>query len=143
MTDTLSTCENLLAGNANFTILHDESGERYTYQIARPKTGKNKGKLIARLLTGANNEADYTDLGEIDDNGDLKLTGRVGTGKEVPNSVALIRWAVKLATAKQNVPNGLTLHHAGKCLACGRKLTVPFPTNPYRPFGLGPECGAK
>lgn len=147
MSDTLETTANLLAGNARFTVQHDETGKRFTYWFNAPKTGKNKGVIVARLLTGANNEADYTDVGTIDPaTGVLTLTGTVGTGETrdtLPESVALLRWFAVLAASKQPVPAGVTLHHAGKCLACGRTLTVPYPDNPYRPVGLGPECGSR
>lgn len=143
----LTTTSTLLAGNAKFTIVHDESGERYTYWLNVPKTGKNKGVIVAKLLVNSNNEADYAEIGTINPTtGEITLTGKIGTGatrKEVPTSVALIRWFVKLAIEKKDVPSGVSLHHAGKCLACGRTLTVPYPDNPYRIYGLGPECGSK
>ncbi len=147
MENTLGSTGNLLAGNAKFTILHNESGKRFTYWIITPKTGKDKGQIIARLLTGSDNNNDYTDIGTIDrSSGELTITGRVGSGEtrdSLPESIALIRWFAVLAATDQPIPAGLTLHHAGKCLACGRTLTVPYPANPYRKFGLGPECGSK
>ncbi len=139
--DLLQSTENLIAGNALFTVQHGE--ERYTYHFIRPKTGKEEGQLIVRLLTGPNNTQDYTRLGIIDDKGNLDLDIGIGQGKEVPNSIALARWLAKLATEKKPTPEGLEIVHAGKCLRCGRTLTVPFPDNPYRPYGLGPECGQK
>ena len=143
----LINTKNILAGNAKFSIRHDETGERYTYWLNVPKIGKNKGVIVAKLLTGQNNEADYTEIGTIDSTtGELTLTGKIGNGetrKEVPTSVALIRWFVKLAIEGKDVPSGVTLHHSGRCLACGRTLTVEYPTNPYRIWGLGPECGSK
>jgi hypothetical protein len=147
MTDTLENCKNLLAGNAKFTVVHNESGTRFTYWFNTPKNGKNKGIIIARLLTGANNETDYSDIGTINpETGEVFLTGKIGTGETkntLPDSIALLRWIAKLAADKQDCPEGITIHHAGKCLACGRTLTVPFPENPYRKVGLGPECGSK
>lgn len=147
MSDALTTTANLLAGNAKFTVQHDESGQRFTYWFHAPKTGKNKGVVVAKLLTGSNNDADYTEVGTINpETGELTLTGKVGTGEtrdKLPASVALLRWFAKLAASKATVPAGVTLHHSGHCLRCGRTLTVPYPDNPYRPHGLGPECGSK
>jgi hypothetical protein len=137
----LEKCDNLMAGNAIFTALHDESGERYTYHLYVAKTGSEKGIVQVRLLTGPDNVNDYSELGIIDPHsGKLTLTGRA-TSSAV--SVQLIQWLVSLAIAKQPAPDGVTLHHAGYCLRCRRLLTVPYPDNPYRVFGLGPECGAK
>jgi hypothetical protein len=137
----LESCSNLLAGNAIFTALHDASGERYTYHLYAAKTGKLKGVIQARLLTGPNNCDDYTELGNIDaTTGVLTLTGRT---TEAAASVQLVRWLVSLAIAGKPAPAGITLHHAGHCLRCRRLLTVPYPANPYRVFGLGPECGSK
>lgn len=136
---TLETCDNLLAGNAIFTAVG--GGERYTYHLYTAKTGKLKGVVQVRLLTGPNNVADYTEVGTIDPaTGVLTLTGRQ---TEKARSTALIRWLVKLAIEKKPVPAGIELHHAGYCLACRRLLTVPYPANPYRVYGLGPECGSK
>ncbi len=145
---TLDTCANLLAGHALFTILHNESGTRFTYHFYAAKTGKCKGVIQARLLTGPQNTSDYTEIGTIDPaTGAVTLTGKIGTGEKgknsVPESVALLRWVAKLAADKSPVPAGLTVHHAGHCLRCGRVLTVPYPANPYRIYGLGPECGGK
>ena len=142
---TLDTTAHLLAGNARFTILHPQSQTRYTYHVVRPNSGKDKGRTFARLLTGPQNTADYTEIGEVNpETGVITLTGRIGKRESgCPESLALIRWVLALAVKKAPVPEGLELHHAGFCLRCGRTLTVPFPDNPFRPFGLGPECGAK
>lgn len=137
----LESCSNLLAGNAIFTALHDATGERYTYHLYAAKTGKLKDVLQVRLLTGPNNVEDYSEVGTVNpETGVLTLTARI---TEAATSVQLIRWLIKLAIAKQPAPAGVTLHHAGYCLRCRRLLTVPYPANPYRVYGLGPECGAK
>lgn len=143
--DLLKSCEHLTAGNALFTVAHPETGERYTYRFKRPKQGREKGKLILELLTGPVNTASYSRIGVVAEDGvTVELDAGIGTGKAgVPVSAALARWLVKLAHDKAPVPAGLELHHAGQCLRCGRVLTVPYPDNPYRPYGLGPECGAK
>jgi len=144
MSDLLKTTENLLAGNARFTVVCPESGERFTYHIHKPKQGRHKGRYLVDLLTGPNNTADYSRLGEVDDKGNLDLDDKIGTGAAgVPVSAALARWIVALAFKSEPVPAGIEVHHAGCCLRCGRVLTVPYPDNPYRIFGLGPECGAK
>lgn len=143
--DILQSCENLLAGNALFTVVHPASGERFTYHFKRPKQGREKGQLLVNLLTGPNNTADYSRVGVVAEDGrTLELDAGIGTGQAgVPVSAALARWLVQLAADKRPVPAGLELHHAGQCLRCGRVLTVPYPQNPYRIYGLGPECGAK
>jgi hypothetical protein len=139
----LKTCEHLTAGNALFTVLHPASGERYTFHFSRPKQGREKGKLVVNLLTGPHNTADYTRVGVVADDGiTLELDGDICRAG-VPVSVALARWLIKLSYDKAPVPAGLEVHHAGKCLRCGRVLTVPYPSNPYRPYGLGPECGLR
>lgn len=145
MSDLLKTCKYLLAGNARFTVAHPESGARFTYHVYTAKNGRDKGVTVAKLLTGPNNTADYTRIGIVDvKTGEIELDANIGTGKAgVPESAALIRWFCRLAVAGADVPEGLELIHAGCCLACGRTLTVPYPDNPYRIYGLGPDCGAK
>ena len=134
----LETLTNILAGNAVFTAVG--GGERYTYKLYIAKTGKLKGVVQVRLLTGPNNVDDYEEIGQFDANGVLILTGHVS---HKPNSVGFIRWLVALARAGKPIPTGVEIHHAGYCLRCGRLLTVPYPQNPYRIYGLGPECGSK
>ena len=145
MSDLLNTCKHLLAGHAKFTVQHEATGERYTYEFYTAKQGKEKGVCVASLLTGQNNDSDYTRLGVIDTTtGELDLDAKIGSGAAgVPTPAALARWIAKLAFQAQDVPEGLQVIHAGCCLRCGRTLTVPYPDNPYRPYGLGPECGAK
>ena len=145
--DCLESTENLLAGNALFTLYCPETEERYTYHVHMPKNGKHKGKTLVQLLVGPINTRDYAEIGEFNaETGEINLTGKIATNpdqKQVPLSVALIRYVLKLAKDKAPVPAGMELHHAGQCLRCGRVLTVPYPANPYRIYGLGPECGSK
>lgn len=139
--DFLTTTANLLAGNAIFTAVGPNE-ERYTFHFYSAKSGKEKGIMIVKLMTGPNNMKDYRRLGYVED-GQLILDAGIGTRETVPTSAALARWLVKLATESAPVPNGVRIVHAGRCLCCSRRLTVPFPENPYRPMGLGPICGGK
>jgi hypothetical protein len=141
--DKITNCEDLLAGNAVFTVISGE--ERYTYHFYAPTHGKNKGKVLARLLTGPSNTHDYNDLGIIDPTtGNIELSGMyaIRDGK-VLVPAALARWIAKMAVSKSAVPSGIEIIGSGHCLCCRRLLTVPYPDNPFRLRSLGPICGGK
>lgn len=140
--DHLTNLSDLFAGNAVFTVVSGE--ERYTFHFYAPTNGRHRGRLMARLLTGPNNTADYSDLGVIDPaTGELALEGMYAIrGGKVTLPAALARWVAALAFQKANVPDGIEVVASGHCLRCRRLLTVPYPDNPYRLRSLGPECGA-
>lgn len=121
-----------LAGKATFTISNPK-GERYTYRINKPK---DKEVFFISLLTGPENTRDYTYLGLLLENGEVKLTAKSKFSYEsLP--VKVIKWAMKLVWKEQNVPEGYKLQHMGRCGCCGRPLTVPESIE----SGLGPICG--
>ena len=136
----LTTAEALkfiLAGNATFTLVSQKTGTRYTYRVRQPK-GDNSGKIrFVSLLTGPDNEADYTYLGIVRlgiDNAVFSLTAKSKLPISAP-PVAAFQWTLKKLILGQEPPN-LEIYHAGKCGRCGRTLTVPESIE----SGYGPEC---
>lgn len=123
-------------GNATFTV-DNGKGNHYTFKIRQPK-GENK-PFFASLLTGPNNEADYTYLGVFcPPTGGLRLTGK---SKMDDNSlpVRVFRFALRCAWGQQTLPEGYQIRHEGKCGCCGRTLTTPESLE----RGIGPECWSK
>ena len=139
-------------------IVSRKTGTRFTYRIAK---GKKEGKVdpsapwFVSVLTGSNNESDYTFLGSI------FATRRVQVGggnfgpvygnipetappfvhgksstipKTAPSAVAFA-WAWARIT-RGEMPATCEVWHEGRCGKCGRKLTTPESIA----NGIGPVC---
>ena len=123
----------ILAGNATFTLRSLKTGSRYTYKV---RQADDKPLWFVNLLTGPDNNSDYTYLGLVSDN-TFRLTKKSQmTDDSVP--VVAFRWFLgKLV--QQTIPEQVELWHAGRCGRCGRTLTVPESVE----SGFGPECVTK
>lgn len=119
-------------GRAVFTV-SNSTGIHYTFRIGHSKPEQ---PLFVGLLTGPQNDSDYTYLGvfkpEINE---VRLTK---ASKYTPDSipVKVINWAVKVVASQKSLPVGYSIQHAGKCCRCGRTLTTSESIN----RGWGPEC---
>lgn len=123
----------ILGGNATFTV-QNPAGEHYTFKVRTPKFDENA--RAAFLLTGPNNESDYSYLGMvIPQTGSVKLTqkSKMNYGS-IP--VRVISFALRCVWGTQNLPEGYQIRHEGKCGCCGRTLTTPESLD----RGIGPEC---
>lgn len=136
------------AGRAVFTVANNK-GQHYTYRIGR---NSDKKPLFVGLLTGPNNESDYTYMGilstkeipfqsqkatvlPINEDVQLKLTEKSKyTAETTP--VKVLRWAIGQVIAGKTLPDGYSIQHEGKCCRCGRTLTTPDSVS----RGWGPEC---
>jgi len=127
--------EFLCGGNATFTVANKE-GVHYTYKIRKPD---ESAPYFVKMLTGPNNENDYSYLGIFNPNGEagkvLKLTAKSRL-HDNSTPVRVFRWAAVLLRNKGALPAGYTIQHEGKCCRCGRTLTVPESIEE----GIGPEC---
>lgn len=135
-----------LAGKATITLTSKKTGARYTYQVsaARDDEGKRPDQatlFFVGLLTGPNNESDYSYLGVIRRRPlgctfDLTKKSKMGDDA-LP--VKAIRFFVQNAINGNRLPESLEVRHEGSCGRCGRKLTVPESVD----RGIGPECAQK
>jgi hypothetical protein len=123
----------MLAGNATFTLESRKTGMRYTFKVRRSETGDVH---FVSLLTGSDNESDYSYVGIIGTNG-FRLTKKSRMSMDsVP--VKAFSYTYGFVARGESAP-GVEIHHAGRCGRCGRKLTVPSSIE----TGLGPECARK
>lgn len=126
------------AGNAIFTLRSAKTGNRFTYKVTAKKGGDIS---FVGLLTGPNNDRDYSYLGLLShDTGD-RLMG-VGKGKSCASPDAPSAKAFQYLLDylwKRNDGKSLEIWHEGRCGRCGRKLTVPESVA----AGLGPECASR
>jgi len=126
----------ILAGNATFTI-SNSAGVRYTYKVKRSKMthGYDRESTFVSLLTGADNEIDYTYLGMLVE-GNRVITTRASRMSADSLPVKVINWAINQLERFGQLPEGYSIHHEGRCGRCGRTLTVPESID----SGIGPEC---
>lgn len=135
MQDVAAILHFLMAGNATFTLV-SPSGARRTFRVHQSKKDKTKYGPDSRrvaLLTGPNNETDYTGLGYIRD-------GKFTPWNNMAESEAcrIVTWATRKLFAGNDL-HGVQFWHEGRCGRCGHKLTVPDSIA----AGIGPECAGK
>src|SRR5258707_953291 len=113
------------AGKAVFTVSSPKGG-RYTFKVSRKDAnGSYPEAYFLSLLTGSDNENDYTYVGMVNpSDGSIRLTRASNyNGNTVPVKVA--RWLFSMLWGTKDLPAGYLLHHEGRCGRCGRTLTVP------------------
>lgn len=124
----------ILAGNATFTVRSEQTGNRFTFKVRKPS---DTSPHFVSVLTGADNENDFSFLGSI-------FGGKVyshGSRSKISSeslSAKAAKWVVS-KVIKGETLSGCEVWHAGKCGRCGRKLTVPESIE----TGIGPECATK
>lgn len=131
----------ILGGQAIFTM--SGTGHRFTYKVNRkePEPGSRYTQPVyfVALLTGSNNETDYSYLGLLDAaTGQVRLTKG---SRMTPDAQAVkaITWALPLIFAGKRMPPSFAIVHEGRCARCGRTLTTPESVE----LGFGPDCAAK
>lgn len=131
----------ILAGRAIFTLIG--TSNRFTYQVTRkdpdPGSRYTQPTYFVGLLTGSNNESDYSYLGILDPvTGYVRLTKGSRMTPQAP-AVKAIQWALPLIWARATMPPSFGIMHVGRCGRCGRTLTVPESIA----SGIGPDCAGK
>lgn len=119
------------AGNARLTLVSKKTGTRFTYRLRRPADDK---PTFVQLLTGSDNESDYTFFGTIFSDGSFRHSRKSSIGETAPSAAGFAWFWAHLA--KGNLPETIEVHHEGRCGRCGRALTVPESIE----SGFGPEC---
>lgn len=128
-----------LAGNALVTLRSAKTEAHYTYKIAVAKD--NPSLWFVSLLTGPQNEHDYTYLGIVRmrfEGPVFLLTAKSRLG-ETAGAVLAFRYFFSRVVGEHRVPTQLEVRHEGRCGRCGRTLTVPDSID----RGIGPECATQ
>lgn len=121
-----------LGGDARFTLVSWRTGARYTYRV---RVGQgDRAPHFVLVLTGSNNESDYTFLGTIFEGRDYRHGRNSTIGLEAPSARAF-GWAWRWLAAGK-MPPECDVHHEGRCGRCGRALTTPESIE----SGFGPVC---
>ncbi len=122
----------MLGGKAIFTLVGAKT--RYTFRVSRSKDGKVS---FVGLLTGSDNTSDYQYIGLIPRDRDDRLVAGAKGNAAHPAFKALDWTLANLGS--EEIPDKLTIYHAGHCGACGRLLTEPSSVE----AGFGPICAGR
>ncbi len=141
----------ITAGHAIFTVelppAFAEANKlppHYTYRVSfkRGDGVKWKDAYFIALLTGPNNEHDYSYLGLlIPETGEVRLTAKSPYKWDSRPVEVLWKTLRRVWAGEQEIieQHGFKLHHEGMCGKCGAKLTTPASVE----SGLGPVCGKR
>lgn len=125
----------VFAGNATFTVENVATGNRFTFKVRQPDP---KSPHFVSVLTGSNNEEDYTFLGTAFSPTVYRHGARSRIAATAPSAVAFAWLFGRLASGRP-LPESVRVHHEGRCGRCGRALTVPESIE----SGFGPECAKR
>ena len=128
----------IFGGNSIFTLRSQKTGAWYTYKARMSK--KTEGKSLVyfvSLLTGQNNEEDYSYIGILGDDKKFHWTKKSTVELGSPSIMAL-KWVTDHLAVGTMPPMAEIWHH-GRCGRCGRLLTVPESVA----SGLGPDCAGR
>jgi len=115
------TLQFILAGNALFTVENAETGNRFTFKVRKPDDDKPH---FVSVLTGADNENDYSFLGTVFD-GNRYRHGRKSRIASTAPSARAFEWLLRKLSLRNDLPAQVRVCHCGKCGRCGKTLTVP------------------
>lgn len=144
------TSEFVTAGRAVFTIelpaafsAEHDCPPHYTFRVSKKAaTAQYAEAYFVGLLTGADNENDFSYLGMLNAaTGEVRLTAKSRMTEDAWPVRIIRRVLARLWAGEADAIEaaGWRLHHEGRCGRCGRTLTVPASVE----SGIGPECAAK
>lgn len=127
-----------------FTVVF-EDGTRRTLRLRRQAKDDSfkPGVMLVSLLTGPDNTASYTNVGEVYENRGIARKVRVWR-KHQQNELLLE--AVRVLCGDPQAAAKAYAQESDRCSKCNHELTVPQGPksqhlNPYRDDGYGPDCG--
>ncbi len=107
---------------------------RFTYKVQKAKDREDF--FFVRVLSGPNNEEDYTYLGFIADAYLPKIIAGK-KGKPDAKSTTALNWYLNAVyRLKEAAMDQAEFWHEGRCCRCNRMLTDPASIE----RGIGPEC---
>lgn len=140
--------EPLRVKNGTYTIRNRGTGDHRTFRVRtqKPDAKFAPGMRVLALLTGPNNESDFTGIAFVESDRVRVWRKKEGTQFEV---LARMFWAVAVnEDMKILCPQGIAIGKwqdryelmcEARCVRCNRKLTEPESIE----TGIGPECGGR
>lgn len=133
----------ILAGTAVFTIVNENTGNRFTFRVRKAGWGTSNVKsdiFYVSVLTGSDNNSCYTFLGSF-------FGGKNQMYRHSPKSKInfsamsnkVVDWFFQNYFKNPSLYSTVKVYHSGKCGKCGKKLTTPESIK----SGLGPYCGKR
>ena len=128
----------LLGGNATFTLVSTKTGSRFTFKSQ--VCDSNENLYFVKVLTGSDNENDYSYLGTLRTAGNAQVEimayghGRKSRiAQDAPSALAFA-WFIGHVESE-----AVEMWHEGRCCRCSRKLTTPESLA----RGFGADCAEK
>lgn len=142
----------IMAGDATFTFLSVKTTKRFTFKCEQSKKYDETLKKVVKqdrwfvsVLTGRNNDSDYSYIGTIDSKSNnkwiLRFTAKSKVTKEAPSAIAfnfILDALQNSVSSIDKLRDKLKIFHDGNCSKCGRHLTDPISTA----IGQGPICAS-
>jgi hypothetical protein len=122
--------------NGFYTIKSRVTGEHRTFRIlTQPKDADfAPGRRVLGLLTGPDNDSDYTGFAFVDDEGIHVWASKKSEG--LWETYAQMIWDLSLDGALSRWAKNYEFMTDGRCLICNRHLTNPESVK----TGIGPVC---
>ena len=144
MTDPAQVREFVFAGNARLTLVSKKTGARFTYRVSAAD-GDGPASHFVSVLTGPDNEGDYTYLGLYrwqdvmrSGPGHYEHGRKSAISPDAPSAKAW-QWFDMLTIGRGLIPTDLEIYHENHCGRCGKLLTTPESVT----RGFGPECAGR
>lgn len=131
--ETHAAREFILGGNARVTIRSRKTGARFSYRVRKAQDGEI---YFVSVLTGSDNESDYTYIGTLTRGHSFHHGKRAKIQDSAPSVVAFKWFWTELHFNAEALPEKVEIFHEGRCGRCARALTVPESIE----SGFGPEC---
>jgi hypothetical protein len=96
------------------------------------------GEQVIGMLTGSDNENDYTEFAFVA-HGRMQVWGRFKATDTVKAGQTLLSLLLKDELGEKLLAAGYTVMESRRCFRCGRKLTTVESLS----LGIGPECATK
>lgn len=123
-------------GKALFTVQNVDTGGRLTYKVTTLKGDKRGEIWFVSVLSGNNNEADYSFVGIINKEKTAFRLAKKSRVNADSKSFKGFNWLFSQIASGRELPENVNFYHAGKCARCGKTLTTPESIE----AGFGPEC---
>ncbi len=127
--------------NGIYTIHSGTTGDHRTFRISTQVDTAEfaPGRRIIGLLTGPDNQTDYTGFGFVDEEGIQVWSNKRGTDT-LWEKYAEMLWSLALDAALSPwADRGYRIMVEGRCLKCNRVLSDPESIV----SGIGPVCGER
>lgn len=125
-----------MAGKATATVVSKKTGTRFTFRVESLDRKDVNAPRFVKVLTGSDNETNYSFFGTIFANGIFKKSSKAKVSLDAP-SVRAFEWM--WSNIEKDLTELMEFMPACNCARCGRTLTVPTSIE----NALGPECAGK